>query len=477
LIAHASIGDGPGVTLGSEEKHDTRTAGGATGDASVGRKGMYAMLLLVAASIVASRILTAPQAFTVNDQSRWSTVRALVDTGSYSIGRREMKRDGSSRDVGIIAQPGWDTADKVLHPKTRRFYSSKPTLLSTVAAGKYWLLRHGFDLSMDQDRITLARIILLTINWLPFVLYLLLLARLVERLGTTEWGRLFVFATACFGTFVSGFLASLNNHSVAATGALFALYQCLCIHLDDDRRSWRFLLAGLSAGWTMCNELPAASLAAGIMLWLLYLSPARTIRLALPALLLPLAAALYTQYLAVGTIVPTYARESWYRFEGSYWNHPIGIDRADEPKLLYAFNLLVGHTGILSLTPVLWLGWIGMIRTARSAEGLPGEQSARRIVALLTLSLTVVTFVFYVLRTHNYGGIAAGPRWFIWLVPLWLLTMLPEVDRWGQDRRRRRVASVLLAFSVVTATYALANPWQHPLLFAWFEHLGWISYQ
>ena len=465
------------MTLGLEERHDTQTAGQAKGSGSVGRNGVYALLLLVAASIVGSRILTAPEAFTVNDQSRWSTVRALVDTGSYSIGRREMKRDGSSRDVGIIAQPGWDTADKVLHPKTRRFYSSKPTLLSTVAAGEYWLLRHGFDLSMDQDRITLARIILLTINWLPFVLYLLLLARLVERLGTTEWGRLFVFAAACFGTFVSGFLASLNNHSVAATGALFALYQCLCIHLDDDRRAWRFVLCGLFAGWTMCNELPAASLGAGIMLWLLYLSPARTVRLALPALLLPVAASLYTQYLAVGSIVPTYARESWYRFEGSYWNNPIGIDRADEPKLLYAFNLLVGHTGILSQTPVLLLGWIGMIRTARSAESMPGEQSARRIIALLTLSLTVVTFVFYVLRTHNYGGIAAGPRWFIWLVPLWLLTMLPEVDRWARDLRRRRVAVVLLAFSIVTATYALANPWQHSLLFAWFEHLGWISYQ
>ena len=61
-----------------------------------------------------------------------------------------------------------------------------------------------------------------------------------------------------------------------------------------------------------------------------------------------------------------------YRFEGSYWNNPIGIDRADEPKLLYAFNLLVGHTGILSLTPVLLLGWIGLFRTARSAKGMPG---------------------------------------------------------------------------------------------------------
>ena len=134
--------------LGFEERDAARIASRATGSGSVGRNGVYALLLLVAASIVASRILTAPEAFTVNDQSRWSTVRALVDTGSYSIGRRYPSRDGSYRDVGIIAEPGWDTADKVLHPETRRFYSSKPTLLSTVTAGEYWLLRYGLDLSM-----------------------------------------------------------------------------------------------------------------------------------------------------------------------------------------------------------------------------------------------------------------------------------------------------------------------------------------
>ena len=165
-----------------------------------------------------------------------------------------------------------------------------------------------------------------------------------------------------------------------------------------------------------------------------------------------------------------------YRFEGSYWNNPTGINRAEEPKLLYALNLLVGHRGSVA-DALLLLGWAGMIRMARSAEGLRGEQSARRIVALLTLSLTVVTFVFYVLRTHNYGGIVAGPRWFIWLVPLWLVTMLPEVDHWEQHRRRRRLAVVLLAGSIVTATYALANPWQPSLLFVWFEYLGWIWYR
>jgi hypothetical protein len=456
------------------------THGSATGRAHTmppgRRREMYALLLLISVSIVGARILAGRLVFSANDQSRWSTVRALVDSGSYSIGRREVNADGSYRDSGVVTYRGWNTVDKVMNPDTGRFYSSKPPLLPTVAAAEYWVLRNGLGLLMRRDRETVTRIILLTINWLPFVLYLHVLARLVERLGTTDWGRLFVFAAAGFGTLVSGYAGVLNNHTVAAMGALFALYHCLCIHLDDDQRRSRFQLAGLFAGWTMANELPAASLAAGVLVWLFALSPRKTVAFALPALLLPVSAALITQYLAVGSLVPTYAKESWYRFEGAYWHNPAGIDLADEPTIVYAFNLLVGHTGILSLSPVLVLAWIGMVRTARRPEGADRERAARRALAVLTLALTMVTYVFYVAWTHNYGGVTAGLRWFIWLVPLWLLTMLPEADRWAQDGRRRAIAAALMVVSIVSASYTLANPWLHSWLFTYLRFWRIISY-
>jgi hypothetical protein len=442
---------------------------------AAGRKSVYTLLLLVAASSVAGHILTAPGSFSTNDQSRWSTIRALVETGSYSIGHREETTDGKYRDMGIIALPGWHTFDVVMHPATRRFYSSKPTLLPTVLAAEYWILRNALGLNLRRNRLAVSRTILFTINLLPFAIYLLLFARIVERLGTTEWGRLFVFTTAAFGTFVSGFLVSLNNHTVAAMGTFFALYHCIRIHLHDDRRSRTFLLAGLFAGWTMCNELPAAAFAAGLMFWLMRLAPRETLRYAFPAMLLPVVAYLSTQYLAVGTVLPTYAHEDWYRFAGSYWRNPDGLDRADEPKLLYALNLLIGHTGILSLTPVLVLGWIGMVRTT-GHQGAGKESTVLSVVSRLTLALTVVTFAFYVFRTNSYGGITAGARWFFWLVPLWLMTMLPEVDRWALDRRRRMIAGLLLALSIATANHALTNPWQESLLFTWFNSWGIISY-
>ncbi len=440
------------------------------------RKQFYVLLLVVAASIVGARILTAPHSFSSNDRSRWGTVRALVETGSYSIGRREAQPDGRYRDSGIVTIPGWESIDVVMHPTTRRFYSSKPTLLPTVVAVEYWVLRNALNLDLWSERLAVVRTILLTFNLVPFVLYLIAFAHLIERLGTTTWGRLFVFATAGLATFVSGFLPSLNNHTVAAMGALFAVYQCLRIQLDEDRPAWRFVLAGLFAGWTACNELPAASLALGVLLWLVRLQPRDTIRLALPAMLLPVVAYLVTQYLAVGSVLPTYAQKSWYEYPGSYWVTEKGIDSLDEPKLVYAAHLLVGHTGILSLTPVLLLGWIGMVRTAMRGPEIEPAGLPFRTLGPLTAALTALTFVFYVIRTNSYGGTTAGPRWFFWLVPLWLLTMIPEADRWAQNRRLRTLAFVLLACSIVSVSYALENPWRHSWLFTVFRHLRIIAY-
>lgn len=439
------------------------------------RRIAYAMLAVVAASVVGAAIRNAPAPLSVNDLSRWATVRALVDSGTYAIGRRDALADAPTRDSGIMTEPGWFTVDVVMDPESRIFYSSKPLLLPTVVAGEYWLLRNLAGWTMGRDRLAITRTILLITNWLPFVFSLILFVRLADRLGGTDWGRLLVFTTVCFGTFVSGFLTTLNNHTVAAAGALFALYHTLRLHLDEDRRPWRFLAAGFFAGWAACNELPAVSLAAGLFLWLTYVSWRHALRYALPAMLIPVAAFFYVQYAAFGSVLPTYAHAAWYEFAGSYWLTPTGIDLADDPKPMYAFHLLAGHTGILSLTPVLLLGWIGMIRGA-SLRPWRGTLPPQQILATLALGVTAVVFVFYVLQTRNYGGQTAGPRWFFWLTPLWLLTMLPEADRWASRRWLRWLGYGLLAISIATALFALESPWRHNWLFSTLRARGWIAY-
>ena len=90
--------------------------------------------------------------FSSNDKSRWATVRALVDNGTYAIGKRtypDPNNPAKYVDEGIVADPAYKSLDIVMNPQTKEFYSSKPPLMATLVAGEYWVLKRlfGWDIS------------------------------------------------------------------------------------------------------------------------------------------------------------------------------------------------------------------------------------------------------------------------------------------------------------------------------------------
>ena len=468
------------------------------------RRTIYALFITVTASALAGHILAATRSVPTlsdNDRSRWDTVRALVDDGTYAIGYRYTDpTTGKFEDRGIINEDDWKTIDKVLRPDTQEFYSSKPPLLPTLLAGEYWLLKHTFGWSITEQRREVVRTILLTTNGLLFILYLILLARLVEQFGATDWGRLYVLAAGCFGTFMTTFAVTLNNHSVAACSALFALYPALQIWSSGERRAGLFVAAGFFAAFTATNELPAASFAAALLALLLIRAPGRTLLFAVPAAALPVAAALATNYLAVGQLRPAYSEFGgpWYEYEGSHWKldpgqvqHGIDWAYQSESPAMYAFHVLIGHHGIFSLSPIFLLSAAGMLyglvslwpsaKGQREPDAI--EENRNRLPAAMlavTLLLTIVVVGFYIggvnARNRNYGGWTSGLRWLIWLTPLWLVTMLPAADWLARRRWGRGVAYVLLAVSVFSVSYPGWNPWRHPWLYDVLQARGWINY-
>jgi hypothetical protein len=149
------------------------------------------------------------------------------------------------------------------------------------------------------------------------------------------------------------------------------------------------------------------------------------------------------------------------------------VDRGEQSVAVYALHVLIGHHGVFSLTPV-WL-----LSAAGAAMLLTRGRRELRGFALMTLLLTVVVLAFYIsrpLEDRNYGGVTNGLRWSFWLIPLWLIVMLPAADAAGARPRWLAVALGLLLISVLSANYQPLNPWSHPWLFDYWTYIGWIEY-
>ena len=164
--------------------------------------------------------------------------------------------------------------------------------------------------------------------------------------------------------------------------------------------------------------------------------------------------------------------------------------------LVYAFNCLVGHHGLFSLTPIWLVSAVGCVMWLVSMNNKclasdrrceqPGPPIAQhltlnihQVLSLITIVTTIVVLGFYLTRPQidrNYGGGTCCLRWLIWLSPLWLLTLLPAADKLASCRWGRAIGITLLIVSVFSAAYAADNPWSHPWIFDYWKAMGWIDY-
>ncbi|HID22257.1 MAG TPA: hypothetical protein EYP14_07635, partial [Planctomycetaceae bacterium] len=257
------------------------------------RHSVYVLLLVLYGAIAAAAIVAARPLLSANDRSRWCTVWSLVERGTYQIDEIDSKR--------IRGKRRWATIDKVRHEG--HFYSSKPPLLPTLVAGLYWAIKHTTGLTLLEHTEAVTRTILLLINWGPMMVALVLLVRLVERYVLDDWSRLYLVAAAAFGTLLTPFLITFNNHTVAATSLVFALYPAIGILCEGQRRGRDFALVGFWAAFVCCNELPAALFGVAVFALLWRVCPRKTSIWFIPAAIVPLAAFFFTNYLVTSLVM------------------------------------------------------------------------------------------------------------------------------------------------------------------------------
>jgi hypothetical protein len=431
----------------------------------INRRAAYAVIFVVTLGLLTATVCRVKPLLSANDRSRWCTVWSLVERGTYQIDE-------------IDSAPGWGTIDKVRHQG--HYYSSKPPVLSTLVAGVYWLVRAVTGWSLDKNSEETMRLILFFVNVVPMLAGLWLMTRLVEHYAESDFARLFIVGAFAFSTFLTTFCVTLNNHTVAALAVLAALYPACRILADGSLRPIHFACAGFFASFAAVNELPAAAFAAAAAVLLLWRSPVRALCSALPAAIVPLAAFFVTTWLATGSWKPFYAdygtEKYKYVVDGvpSYWMHPAGLDANHESPLVYLFHCTLGHHGILSLSPIFLFSLAAWI-VLRWSRGM-----SLRLALWASAAITVVVLAFYLTRTenYNYGGNTSGLRWTFWLIPLWLVSMIPALDAVAGSTLPRVFALLCLAISTFSTWYPIDNPWQHPWLFQVLQdRWHWIDYR
>jgi hypothetical protein len=521
------------------------------------------LIVTVATAIALGHVLRQPAFMTANDISRWCTVWSLLERGTYQIDECPWQTQTQDK---VYSTSKW-TGDT---EGSRHYYSSKPALLSTLIAAVLYPARRLSGVPLDrtalQERaqrwtqkvdpddpakvkgvlekpqdpvkwpayIFYFKPVLILCNVIPFGIFLVLMARVLDRYAVSDWAWLFCLIAAAFGTYLLPFTQTLNNHTIAAFSAFFALYQFLRIWDERMRSGWRFVALGFFSGFAAANELPALALPALLTPLLVTRHFQKAVIYFFPAVAVPLAALVAGQYAAFGEFKLPY--ESFgteeYLYEGSLWKTPLELDALNErpePTAVYLFHMTFGHHGVFSLTPIFlfsaWGGvqllsgggrmlasvtWLSVLAIAglsawyfydpaawsttgslRPYLGPYGAALAAVVLAAtfavvrrasepmvaigwLTAVLTLVVLEFYIWnsKARNYGGSTQGLRWLFWLIPFWLL-LLPRGVEAGQGRGGvRRLALAALAISGLSVGYAMRNPWSHPWILDMLEHLN-----
>lgn len=234
------------------------------------------LLIGIATVIQLARILGMTAAhgelpfLSANDRSRWCAIAALTEDGKWEIDRITELLD--SKQKSKI----WNSIDIVRHRGAdgkEHFYSSKPPLLTAMYAVVCKPVTMLFGKKVTEEPFLIGRVVMILVNVLPLAIWWIWLHFWLEKNVSNAWSRFVLLNLALWGTFLTTFAATLNNH---LHGALFfalslgLVWQIMKAHKQGRSQPlWTWGMCGLFAGLAVACELPAlawAAAAAGILL-------------------------------------------------------------------------------------------------------------------------------------------------------------------------------------------------------------------
>jgi hypothetical protein len=285
---------------------------------------------------------------------------------------------------------------------------------------------------------------------LPAVLLALLVLKVGERVEP-GFGAISALALAA-GTILLPYSTLLYSHALSAF-LVFAAFAVVLFERLGPSRPFRLVLAGLLAGYAVTTEYPNAIAVVALGVYAILRRP------------LVARGAAYAVGVAIG--VAPLALYDWWAFgsptEISRTGSLTGPSGGDGffgvglPSLRAAAELLFSANGLLTLSPIVACGLVGLVLLYRGGRRAEAVLAGAMVVGFLAVSAGY---------DSPFGGLSPGPRYAIPLLPFAALG-LPHVFR-----RAPTVAGGLMCVSVtimsaIAATHALAG-----YNLDWFERIG-----
>ncbi len=390
-----------------------------------------------------------------NELSRFQTVVAFVETGSFAI-------DGELARLG-------DHEDKAA--SGGHFYSNKAPGLALAAIPIYRMLRIFLPPPGSPTASILVLLRLFTVS----LACVLALARFARRLSLSRErapvAPLVTFAIA-FGTPFLWYARSFFGHAWTAS-LLFLAWDALSRN-EDRRRDLAPVVSGLLAGWATISEYTVAPVALALAVRAaaprLRRRSARGVLLFAAGAAVPIGLLLAYQAICFGSpFLPSYAREAYPAYAELAGRRFFGFGPPSARiALAYLFH---PARGILLFSPFfLWAG-AGFARWLRvRREAVDGA---------FALAATAATFLLLTGYPNWHGGWALGSRY---LLPLLFLpaAAIPFVLTSPLSRGLFAAAVAFSAGANVLGTLSWPN---FPLDFTfppanaswWFLARGWVA--
>ena len=409
---------------------------------------------IVIVSLALLLITAYPSTLGETANSRLATVYALVHHGTWYIER-------PIDEPPIVFEQ--HTVDKVRAGE--HLVSSKPPILTLLMAAEYFILYHGFGMTLDDANDLPNIVYAMTVLWvvLPYGAMLVCFSALLRLLAIRPTDRFAYLTALAFCTPIAGYAAVFNNHVLAASFITVSIYLLIrAIYGTTGDKRFLLFMTGLFAGLVPTLDMPAGIFVVSAVAYLMWARPVQGLRWALAGLAFPILIHIAIMIQVTGSPVPVQLRNALWLHEASYWRNPGGMDALNEPKAQYLLHLTLGRKGLFSLYPVTLFGIVGAFQMLRS------NLVRIRVAAGLGLAAFLTLLTFYVLRTNNYGGDSYGCRWLIAAVPTPMAAGAVGAPLTG--RSGRLVLFTLLAgVSLFSVMEGSLDPWRANR--EWIHHL------